>query len=119
MEQPLSVLIVDDDRHLADGMSVVFSRTGYRVTVCASGHEALARARETSFDIIIADHQMPVMDGVELTRRLRLQDVASTIIGMSCYEAGEEFHSAGADGFFRKPLIPDMLRHIAVRRVDA
>ena len=114
-----NVLIVDDDHHLGEGMGRSFRRTGYRVVVCTSGQEALRRVDQERFDVIITDYQMPSMDGLELTKQLRQRDIAATIIGMSCYEAGDEFRSAGADGFFRKPLVPDMLRHIMVRRVDA
>lgn len=114
-----SVLIVDDDSRLGDSMGLVFRRTGYRVTVCTSGYAALERTGEDCFDIIITDHQMPVMNGLELTRQLRRREVKATIIGMSCYEASEEFHRAGADGFFRKPLMPEVLQDIVSRRVDA
>jgi len=111
-----NVLIVDDDRMLGDGMGRLFQRTGCRVTVCASGREALEKMVEGQFDIIITDHQMPAMDGVELTKQLRLRNVTAIIIGMSCADAGEEFRGAGADGFFRKPLVPDMLLQIMMRR---
>ena len=114
-----TILIVDDDQHLGDGMGRILRRSGCRVTVCVSGDEALKRIEQERFDIIITDYQMPVMDGVELTRRLRARSFTETIIGMSCYEAGEEFHRAGADGFFRKPLMPEMLHHFIVRRVEA
>ena len=119
MGQEQNMLIVDDDRMLGDGMGRVFRRTGCRVTVCVSGREALEEVIQGQFDIIITDHQMPVMDGVELTKQLRLRNVTAIIIGMSCADSGEEFQEAGADGFFRKPLMPDMLQQIMIRRVTA
>lgn len=117
MEREQKVLIVDDDRHLGDSMGRAFRRSGCRVIVCTRGDEALQRVDQECFDIIVTDFQMPLMDGVELTRQLRQRAVSATIIGMSCYEVGEEFRRAGADGFFRKPLMPDMLRHLMIRRV--
>lgn len=119
MDQEQHVLIVDDDCLLVNSMGRVFQRAGCRVSICYSGDEALRRVDEERFDVIITDYQMPNMDGIELTRKLRQRANGSAIVGMSCSEAGDEFRSAGADAFFRKPLMPDMLHHLMARRVVA
>ncbi len=113
------VLIVDDERHLGESLGRMLKQSGCQVSVCTNGAEALARASREPFDIIITDFLMPVMSGVELTKRLRERSSPALIIGMSCHEASDEFRRAGADGFFRKPLSPDLARHIAAGRLDA
>lgn len=119
MEKGRKILIVDDERHLGEGLGRVLKQSGCQVSVCTNGAEALARAAQEQFDIILADYLMPVMNGVDLTKQLRENSSTAIIIGMSCHEAAEEFHRAGADGFFRKPLSPDLVRHIITIRTDA
>jgi CheY-like chemotaxis protein len=119
MEREQRVLIVDDDHLLGKSMGRVFQRAGYQVAVCVSGQEALQLLLHDRFDVIITDYQMPMMDGIELTSRLRQAAFGATIVGMSCYEAGDEFRRAGADAFFRKPIMPDMLYHLMTRQAVA
>lgn len=119
LEQEHRILIVDDDHLLVDSMGRVFQRAGCWVSVCYSADEALRRVDQERFDIIITDYHMPSMDGIELTRKLRQRVSEATIVGMSCYEAGDEFRGAGADAFFRKPLMPDMVHHLMRQRAVA
>jgi CheY-like chemotaxis protein len=64
------VLVVEDDPSLRLMIVLLLESRGYRVEAAASAREALAKAAETEFDLIITDHFMPEMTGVELARAL-------------------------------------------------
>jgi len=67
----ISVLCVDDEEELCAISSVFLTRKGFSVTTCQSGKEALDLLSKTSFDVIVSDYQMPVMNGIELLSEVR------------------------------------------------
>jgi CheY-like chemotaxis protein len=66
-----AILIVEDNCVMADIMRFNFKRAGFDVTLAGNGCEGLERLRERQFDLIVADYQMPQMNGEEFCRRLR------------------------------------------------
>jgi len=66
-----AILIVEDNCVMADIMRFNFKRAGFDVTLAANGCEGLERLRDRQFDLIVADYQMPQMNGEEFCRRLR------------------------------------------------
>lgn len=69
---PCSVLLVDDDSMVAEGTAAMLSHLGHRVLVASSGALALELVRsEPQLDLVITDHAMPGMTGVELAERIR------------------------------------------------
>lgn len=68
---PIDILIVDDREENLLALEAVLSSPGYRLVRAASGFEAIERARETEFAVILLDVQMPGMDGFETASRLR------------------------------------------------
>jgi DNA-binding NtrC family response regulator len=68
MEKPRTVLLVDDDDVLLEGLKAVIERAGHTCLVAENGVQALALLREKAVQAIVADHDMPAMDGVELLR---------------------------------------------------
>ena len=120
------VLVVEDDEISSQTVTFMLERCGHRVAAASNGQEALARLREERFDVVIMDIQMPVMDGVEATRRIR-SDVSFTeggripIIAMTAYAmAGdrEKFLAAGMDGYVPKPVNMDALRETLERVLE-
>jgi DNA-binding response OmpR family regulator len=73
------VLVVDDDRHIVGWLKEALTKSGFVVQGAYNGHEALALAREDSPDLILLDLIMPDMDGYEVIRNLRHEDVTSNI----------------------------------------
>src|SRR5438477_12765745 len=65
------VLIVEDDRDLRNAMAELLQGEGYEFTLAENGREALEALRERRPSLLLIDLLMPVMDGVELIRRLR------------------------------------------------
>ena len=114
VDNPLHVLLVEDDRDTREMYFEYLSYSGMVVTEAATGRRALERVAEhrplTSSSTDIA---MPEMDGLELSRRLRAaaetRDVP--IIAVSG-QASERAREAGADVVLEKPCEPDRLLHV-------
>ena len=81
---------------------------------CSIGQDALDRAKEQKFDLVLTDVNMPLMDGISLTRELRALPAYRFVpILMLTTEAGQERKlegkAAGATGWIVKPFNPDQL----------
>ena len=102
------VLVVDDDRLIREMVRDSLADEGYRVVLAASGPEALDRLRDDgSFELVITDLSMPIMDGIELTRILRSLDQEIPIIcctGFGSESLEKEALASGVSAFARKPL---------------
>jgi DNA-binding response OmpR family regulator len=110
------ILIVDDDRDILKIMTLAFESNGFEVRTCENATEALLWALAEASDYIITDYDMPSMNGLELTHRLRNHLPATIIIGMSGQDRGMEFLHAGANDFLQKPFTPyDLVMMINVR----
>ncbi len=107
-EQPL-ILLAEDNETSSDALSDYLSVKGYRVIVARNGSEAIERARSKKPDVILMDVQMPGMDGLEATRRLRMDaDLATTpIIALTALAMPgdrEQCLAAGANAYLSKPV---------------
>jgi DNA-binding response OmpR family regulator len=100
------VLIVDDNTELRSILRYGLDSYGFQMTFCETGIEALYLAMNVDFDYIIIDYQMPQMNGIELTKRLRERSSRVVIIGMSAEDLGIVFLNAGANDFLQKPFVP-------------
>lgn len=109
------VLIVDDDAQNIYLLQSILSGNGYTVTTAANGAEALEKARAERPDMIVADILMPVMDGFELCRAWRadelLKDVPFVFYTATYTDPRDEQLAMrlGADRFLVKPQEPDVL----------
>lgn len=97
-----TILIVDDNQTLRDTLRRYLAGIGYDVLVCSDGPSALGMVATATFDIVLADYEMPEMDGAELVRRMREQHVRAYLIGFSVEDKERLFMEAGADKFIRK-----------------
>lgn len=109
-----TVLVVDDDDFQRKLIGRVLGDAGYRLQFAASGLEALNLLRKSRVDLVLMDVQMPEMDGVEATRRLKAAPHTATIpilmiTGKSEIETVKESLQAGAAGFLVKPCVRDTL----------
>jgi CheY-like chemotaxis protein len=105
MEYGKRVMIVDDDEEIRSVLLHVMASYDFEVKLCDNGTEALLSLMSTEFDYIVTDDEMPGMDGLELTRRLRKQIPPLTVlIGMSSMDRSRDFLTAGANDFLQKPF---------------
>lgn len=102
------VLVVDDERPIADILKFNLEREGFVVDVAYDGQEALAKARETPFNLVILDIMLPRMDGFTVCREIRTFS-SVPILMLTAKEAevdkvlGLEL---GADDYVTKPFSP-------------
>lgn len=109
--RPLRVLLVEDNAFNQQVAISKLEKRGHRIEVAAFGEEALALCEGQLFDVILMDMQMPDMDGLEVTRRIRQREAGSgqrtPIIAMTAHttrEARERCLEAGMDDFVTKPI---------------
>ncbi|KKT40832.1 MAG: Alkaline phosphatase synthesis transcriptional regulatory protein PhoP [Candidatus Giovannonibacteria bacterium GW2011_GWA2_44_13b] len=76
MPSETKVLIVDDDEFLLEMYSLKFKESGFIVEVAQNGEEAIKKAKEVLPDIILLDVVMPKMDGFDVLRALRKENIA-------------------------------------------
>lgn len=108
----LSLLLVDDDRHLLAGLSRCLTAEGYRVTPEPCFRTASSIALRQRFDVLIIDISLPDGDGIDLTEALRRSGVRSPILLHSATaEAAVIVRglAAGADDYVVKPVPLEVL----------
>jgi two-component system cell cycle response regulator DivK len=104
-----TVLIVEDNERNMRLMRLLLKPLGYHLLEATDGQEALATLEETTPDIILVDIQLPDVDGLEITRRLRQQERFATtpIVALTAYAMPgdrEVFLRAGCTGYVAKPI---------------
>ncbi len=108
----MRVLLVDDDREVADYVRRELEAESFSVVVAHDGAEGLRLAESSPFDILVLDLMMPFMDGLQLTRNLRRQSILTPILLLTARDAPEEIVrglEAGADDYLTKPFSFDVL----------
>lgn len=115
------VLAVDDSKSLREMVSFTLRGAGFEVREAGNGQEALDIARGEMFNLVLADQNMPLMDGLTLVRSLRsLPAYRTAPILMLTTESGDDMkqkgRAAGATGWIVKPFNPERLVEI-VRKI--
>ncbi len=116
----LAVLLVEDNPINRKLATTLLEKHGHRVGIAADGSQAVAAWRAGSFDLILMDMQMPEMDGLEATRRIRQAEAArppsspgrTPIIAMTANAMPDDRETclqAGMDGYVAKPIDPRLL----------
>lgn len=119
MEEKANILIIDDNDGLNRSLKLVLEKKGYSVESASGGKEALAMARDRSFDIALMDIKLPDIEGTDLLCEFKKDMPAIEVImitGYSSTEAVIKALNSGASAYLRKPLdIDEML--ITMRRI--
>ena len=116
-----SILAVDDSASMRQMLAFTLKGAGYQVIEAVDGVDALEKVRSQNVDVVLTDHNMPRMDGLELTRSLRAQErfrkvpvlILTTESGGDIKQAGR---AAGATGWLVKPFDPQRLLEV-IRKV--
>ena len=116
-----TILAVDDSVSMRKMVSFTLRSAGFDVVVAEDGQDAWDKSNTRSFDLDLTDQNMPRMDGIGLTRKLRsLPQYRSTPILILTTESGDDMkkagREAGATGWMVKPFDPAKLVEV-VRKV--
>lgn len=119
----LKILVVDDDPHILDLVSIQLTQAGYSVQKASNGFEALDMIEEEYPDLAVVDVMMPGMDGYTLTREIRsLTDIPVLLLtAKGELEDKEKGFLSGSDDYMVKPFEPKELQfriNAILRRYD-
>ena len=121
----VAVLVVEDDKVNAIVLSHLLKKAGHRIRNAENGRQALDILQSEIFDLIFMDIQMPVMDGLEATRRIRAGEVGMDkadipIVALTAYAMSgdrEKFLAAGMNDYLTKPAAMEDIRGVIARVV--
>lgn len=108
----LKILIVDDSKEFCMSLADILEAKGYGVESENSGEAAIAKVKEKSFDVILMDIKMPVMNGVEAFKQIKKISPQTAVIMVTAYSLENLISEALAEGAFgvlHKPLDIDKL----------
>jgi CheY-like chemotaxis protein len=109
--RPLHILLVEDNPVNQKVASRLLEKAGHTVVVAGNGKEALRTLDERPFDLVLMDVQMPEMDGLQATARIREREQGTDrrlpIVALTAYALKgdrERCLEAGMDGYVTKPV---------------
>ena len=117
---PKIIMTIDDSPTIRQMVSLTLSEAGYQIIEAVDGLDALAKVNGHRIDLFLSDVNMPNLDGIELTRRLRANPgTRFTPIVLVTTESQVEKKmagkAAGASGWIIKPFDPDQLLAVVKR----
>jgi len=115
-----SILVVDDNPENLKLLLLILSNTGHRLTAAQNAWQAVHHIEQDPPDLILLDLQLPGMDGLELTRRLKADPAtcAIPVVAVTAYAMqgdAEKVRDAGCDGYLIKPIDKRELRSVVQR----
>ncbi len=119
----VSVLVVEDDKNIADLLQMYLEKEGYAVTTAADGSQGLAKFRAIKPDLVLLDLMMPVMDGWTVCKTIRAESQTPVIMLTAKGETDDKVAGlkSGADDYITKPFeMKEVLARIeaVLRRAD-
>lgn len=122
MTPPFRILIAEDDESFLDAIALLLEQDDRFLVAgrARNGQEAVELAEETAPDAVVMDIEMPIVDGVEATRRLRAAVPDLPIVAVSGHDYEErvlEIRAAGAADYVRKARLEDELLAVAAALV--
>ena len=121
MNPPFSILLAEDEPSVAFSVSCALKADGHKVEIVSDGQEALFEltSKPGAFDLLITDHSMPRMNGVELVKRLRDSAFKGKVVVLSAHLSAENraaYVALGVDILIPKPFDVHGLR-AAIRQL--
>lgn len=126
-QMPMRILVADDNVINQRVALRLLRQLGYSADAVANGREALELVEKQSYDLILMDVQMPMMDGIEATRRIRifekdnLDRLPATIVAMTANAMlgdREKCLAAGMDDYLAKPVRPEAIQEMLFRSAN-
>ncbi len=114
------ILVVDDNPMNLSVIKGLLKPTGVFVTTAASGEECLEKIASNDFNVVLLDHMMPGMDGIETVEKIREThpDLPVYALTANATAGGEEFYrSKGFDGYLTKPIDIVAVEHAIMRHL--
>ena len=116
-----AILVVDDEENAREGLSKILSKEGYRVEMAANGKEAIDTIKRKSYDLVITDMRMPLMDGFEVLREIKKMNENIGVIMITAYGEVESYLEAmnmGAFEYINKPVRVNELKRVITKVLE-
>ena len=111
------ILIVEDEKQMADFITLELKHEGYEVDICYDGEQGYENAIKTNYDIILLDIMLPKINGMEVCRRLRIKKETPIIMLTAKGDITDKVNGLdiGADDYLTKPFeIEELLARMRV-----
>lgn len=124
MNKENKILLVEDEKHLAKGLSYNLKKEGYQVTVAENGIAALECLEKNDYDMMILDLMLPKLGGMEVVKKVRETNIRFPVLMLTAKTTDEDRTlglEAGADDYITKPFhLPELLLRVKgiLRRKD-
>ena len=116
MEKGQKILLVEDEKHLAKGLSFNLKKEGYQVTLAEDGEAALQCWADNEFDMMILDLMLPKLGGLEVIKRIRKTNIRFPVLMLTAKSTDDDRAQgleAGADDYLPKPFhLPELLLRV-------
>jgi CheY-like chemotaxis protein len=116
LDRSLRILVVDDEPSARDVVSQYLRNDGHHVLTANNGSDAMQRVMSEDLDLVITDHGMPGMDGLQLASAVHRVDPSKSVILLTGFAFGPEQQPVSVNCVLKKPLVREELRG-ALRRV--
>src|SRR5277367_1839606 len=117
-----SILVVDDESEIREGLELLLKTEGYQVSIAETGQSGLTRLGERPFDLLLLDVSLPDRNGIDMLKEIRLQDPYLPIVLITAYGSIEMARAAfksGAMDYITKPWSNDELLAQVAQAVEA
>lgn len=112
---PDRILVIDDEQNIRQMIRLTLEAAGYQVAEAEHGIEAFAiLGSDPDWSVILLDQRLPVMEGTEVLRRIRVLTPSARVVMMTAFASVElavEAMKLGANDFLRKPMTPEVVRN--------
>ena len=118
MKQGATILVIDDNEDFRKLLAEALTLWGYEAAEAVDGEQAMSILQQFSPDLIICDLDMPNMDGLEFTRRVKAINPKFPVIMVTAFArfyTAEEIDSSHPDEFLQKPVDMDELLEVIER----
>jgi DNA-binding NtrC family response regulator len=107
-----SILVIDDEAEIREGLELLLSSEGYSVTSAVTGEAGLARLEQDPFDLLLLDVSLPGRSGLDLLREIRQRDPHLPVVLITAYgsiDMARQAFKSGAQDYITKPWSNDEL----------
>ncbi|HEY7745182.1 MAG TPA: sigma-54 dependent transcriptional regulator [Desulfuromonadales bacterium] len=115
------ILLIDDESHNREALTLLLTHAGYQVQSAASGEEALTILQETPFEIVITDLFLPGVSGIDILKRVKEDSPFTNVIlitGNASAETAVEAMKEGAFDYITKPLNFEKLKILVAKALE-
>ena len=119
------ILIIDDDTYICKLLDRYLSKNGYETETALTGASAVAKLKESDFDLVLSDYRLPDKDGFYILNLVKSKNSSVPVIIMTAYEemgTAIKLIKSGAYDYITKPLIPEevlgLLKEAMTREVE-